>query len=149
MCATRDFNAPEQERGSQSALLHPSQYFPRTAPCISATEGPIIFFICRNGSDVLADILRDSAALCPSSEPVPDVTPGFQQKSGDFLVHISQSAPVPLTFSHSDQDWVKAGYDSCSGKGCVYLQPHRHLQGWHRCRSEGLQAKDGQEGSGQ
>lgn len=32
-----------------------------------------------------------------------------------------------LMFLHSDQDWVKPGYNSFSGKGGEFLQPHRRL----------------------
>lgn len=101
MCATKGFNGPQQQRGSQTALLHRSQHLARPAPFISAMEGPICFYICRNDSDVLADSLRESAALCPPGEPAPDVAPGFQQKSRGFSVRRSQSAP--LMFSHSDE----------------------------------------------
>lgn len=151
MCATKGFNGPQQQRGSQTALLHRSQHLARPAPFISAMEGPICFYICRNDSDVLADSLRESAALCPPGEPAPDVAPGFQQKSRGFSVRRSQSAP--LMFSHSDEGWAKSGYNSCSGKGG---SSYRHTDtcavtraGWHWSRSEGLQVKDGLEGSSQ
>lgn len=79
--------------------------------------------MCTNNSDILADTLRESAALCPSVGLATDVAPGFQQKSRGLFVYSSQPTPLPLTFSHSDQDGVKPVYDSCCGKMGQFLQP--------------------------
>lgn len=85
------------------------------------------FFMCRNDSGVLADTLRELAAFCLSIGLATDVAPGFQQKSRGFFVCSSQPTPLPLTFSHSDQDGVKPVYGSCCGKVGQFLHPHKGL----------------------